>query len=61
MVFIIIAFFFIPLLILVLLYIKIARNLVPTTEGDDQVSTDIITHYINLVVAKSNVRPIFCI
>ena len=39
--FIIIVFFFIPLLILVLLYMKIARNLVPSTEGgpDDQVNT----------------------
>ena len=39
MVFIIIVFFFIPLLVLVLLYIKIARNLVPTVEGDEQVRT----------------------
>ena len=39
--FIIIVCFFIPLLILVLLYMKIARNLVPSTEGgpDDQVKT----------------------
>ena len=34
-IFIIIVFFFIPLLILILLYMKIARNLVPPTEGQD--------------------------
>ena len=39
-IFIITVFFFIPLLILILLYLSIARNLVPgpSTDGDEQVS-----------------------
>ena len=36
-IFIITVFFFIPLLIIILLYVNIARNLVPSTSDDDQV------------------------